>query len=419
MRRRRSKIQLTESGKKLVLYVSLGTVTVVLLLFFVLFRVDHVLIVGSTRYTDSEIRNYAMKNVMTHNTMLASWFYDHKDVEDIPFLESFDYERVDNQTLRIHVNEKQIIGYIVQGTDKLYFDKDGMVAEMEIMTEEEIAEIENARHELEELKAEAERLEALKKAQEAEEALTGTVREEEEVVEDEQDPVDPVQLDTAQVLTAEEVSEEEEGTQHKVAVTDVPRVIGIVDEEIKLGQTIPVEDEEIFYTILGITRMVEKYDILPEILWFDENKEITLVYYDGNVHCQLGEDIWMEEKITRVATILPELEGRTGILHLEDYSEDTVNIIFSQESLYDIKMKIMEAYSSEGIDDLNKSENMDTKEPTNTPETGEIADDNDMPITGTESTTLIEEGASLTDTPEAENTGEEENTPLTEDLQTP
>lgn len=419
MKRRRSKIQLTESGKKLVRYVSLGTVISILLLFFALFRVDHVLIVGSTRYTEAEIRRYAMKNILTHNTMLTSWFHDHKDVENIPFLESFDYERVDNQTLRIHVNEKQIIGYIVQGMDKLYFDKEGVVVELETMTEEDITKMENAQQELDELKAEAERLEALKNAQEAEDALTGNITTPEDELEDEPEAADPVQIDTAQVLMAEEVSEEEKGTQHKAAVTDVPRVIGIIDEKIQLGQTIPVEDEEIFYTILGITRMVEKYDILPEILWFDENKEITLVYFDGNVHCQLGKDILIEEKITRVATILPELDGKTGILHLEDYSEDTVNIIFSQESRYDMKRKMMEAYTSEETVQSDKTENTDFLEPTNVPDAEDTKVDNDVPMTESDNTPIPQDTVTPAVTPETGNTEDEQVTPPTQDLQSP
>lgn len=408
MRRRRSKIQLTESGKKLVACVSIGIVALAVLLFLVLFRVSNVLVVGNTRYTDEEIKQYAMSNILTHNTMLATWFHDHKDIEDIPFLESFDYERVDNTTLRIHVNEKQIIGYILQGTDKLYFDKDGMVAELETMTEEEIAELENAQQELEALKAEAERQEALKKAQEAEEALTGTVREEESE-DTEEEEVEPVQIDTAQVLQAEEVSSGTSGTQHQAAVTDVPRVIGLIEEEVKLGETIPVEDEEIFYTILGITRMVEKYDILPEILWFDKNREVTLVYYNGNVHCQLGEDILMEEKITRVATILPELEDLTGILHLEDYTEDTVNIIFSQESLYDMKMKIMEAYSTDGLGNVPVSSEEDTSEE-DVQSTGESAEDGAEPTgepagDGAEPTgEAVEDGVEPTAEPSADET---------------
>ena len=48
----------------------------------------------------------------------------------------------------------------------------------------------------------------------------------------------------------------------------------------------------------------------------------------------------MEEKITRVAAILPKLSDFTGILHLEDYETDITNIIFSKETLYTLKMEI-------------------------------------------------------------------------------
>ena len=134
----------------------------------------------------------------------------------------------------------------------------------------------------------------------------------------------------------------ENATKFKAAVTDVPRVIGITDKTsgIALGDTIPAVADGIYNTILGITRMVEKYEILPEMLCFNENQEIILVYNSGKIHCNLGKDRLLEEKITRVAAILPKLTDFTGILHLEDYDTDITNIIFSKETLYTLKMEI-------------------------------------------------------------------------------
>ena len=55
-----------------------------------------------------------------------------------------------------------------------------------------------------------------------------------------------------------------------------------------------------------------------------------------------------------MAALLPELENLTGILHLEDYTEETVNIFFSEESLYTLKLALAEA---EGIlDDAESQE---------------------------------------------------------------
>lgn len=338
MRRFQIKFRLTEYGKKAVACAVAGVAVLALLLFFVLFRVTRVEVVGSTKYTDAEIKEYAMGNPLTSNTVLAILFKGHMDAEDIPFVESFDLERLNRNTIRIHVNEKKIVGYVIQGTDKLYFDKDGLVVEQESMNEEEIAGIESEAEELKELKAQALREEELQKAKEAEDALNGESQEEEE--EDETGEQQDQQAG-AQTLQAEEVNYGNEGaTEFHAAVTDVPRVIGLDSGAVSLGSKIKVEDDSVFNTILGITRIVEKYGILPEIVFFDENLGITLVYQQGSIHCKLGKDTLLEEKITRVAAILPKLDGLTGILHLEDYTTDTANIIFSKESLYTLKSTV-------------------------------------------------------------------------------
>lgn len=343
MKRFHMRIRLTEDGKKLVACAAAAAAVLALLLFFLLFRVTKIEVVGSTRYTDEEIEGYAMGNPLTSNTVLAILFKSHMEAENIPFVESFDLERLNMHTIRIHVNEKKIVGYVVQGTDKLYFDKDGLVVEQDSMDEEEIARNDAEADELEELKAQALREEALQKAKEAGEAL-GAADEDEGDEEGSEEEQGEVQQEDTETLQAEEVNYGNEGaTEFHAAVTDVPRVIGLATETVTLGEKIETEDDNVFYTILGITRMVEKYQILPEIVYFDEDFQITLVYQQGAIHCKLGKDTLLEEKITRVAAILPKLEGMTGILHLEDYTADTTNIIFSKESLYTLKSTIAAA----------------------------------------------------------------------------
>ena len=346
MRRTYRRIQLTKEGKKAAACIAAGAALLALLLFFLLFRVTSVEVVGSTKYTDEEIKGYALESPLTSNTVLAMKFKSHMEAENIPFVESFDLERLSRQKLRIHVNEKKIIGYIVQGTDKLYFDKDGLVVELVSMDEEEIAQMESEETQLEELKQQAEAEEALQRAKEAEAALTGQVQEEEDEEEGESQPVQEVQM-----IQAEEVNQgNENATEFHAAVTDVPRVLGIAEGEVALNENIETKDKSVFNTILGITRMVEKYGILPEMVLFDAELDITLVYQNGNIHCELGKDTLLEEKITRVAAIMPKMKEYTGILHLEDYAEDTTNIIFSKESLYTLKSRIAEAEETDSSD---------------------------------------------------------------------
>ncbi|MFR0944129.1 MAG: hypothetical protein ACLSH1_06620 [Clostridia bacterium] len=62
--------------------------------------------------------------------------------------------------------------------------------------------------------------------------------------------------------------------------------------------------------------MTEKYNITPDSVEFNENSEIILHYYD-TVRILLGTDTALEEKMTRVAAILPSLSGFSGELHME------------------------------------------------------------------------------------------------------
>ena len=160
---------------------------------------------------------------------------------------------------------------------------------------------------------------------------------------EEESQQEETQQQELEVLEPEVVTSNDDATEFRAAVTDVPMVLGITTGDVLIGQKISVENDSIFNTILGITRMVEKYQILPECVFFDQDYNITMVYNEGRVHCQLGQDTLLEEKITRVAAILPKLENQTGILHLEDYAEDTTNIIFSQEPLYTLKLAVAQA----------------------------------------------------------------------------
>lgn len=400
---------MTKDGKKLVAGVAAGVVLLAILLFFALFKVDTVLVVGSTRYSDEEIRQMALDSPLDTNTLLAVLFHSHIQAEDIAFVESFDLERLDSHTLRIHVNEKQIVGYVVKDDTKMYFDKDGYVVESEAQTDEEKTDPEAQLQELETLRQEMEAQQAADAQQEAE----GEDEAEEESQQEE------TQQQELEVLEPEVVTSNDDATEFRAAVTDVPMVLGITTGDVLIGQKISVENDSIFNTILGITRMVEKYQILPECVFFDQDYNITMVYNEGRVHCQLGQDTLLEEKITRVAAILPKLENQTGILHLEDYAEDTTNIIFSQEPLYTLKLAVAQAQGL--LDDAVQAEDGqdqtgDTSEGAGT-EDGQSSDASGEPSEG--AGTEDGQGSDTSgDTSEEEGTGSSQDSDTSEEDQT-
>ena len=56
-----------------------------------------------------------------------------------------------------------------------------------------------------------------------------------------------------------------------------------------------------------------------------------MTLYFGEVRVSVGTDDYLDEKIMNLQYILPELDGKSGELQMENYSEDTTNIPFQQE----------------------------------------------------------------------------------------
>ena len=113
------------------------------------------------------------------------------------------------------------------------------------------------------------------------------------------------------------------------SLSDLPLVTGLGCESAAVGEKLSVADDSVFNTILALDRMIEKYEIRPDSLEFTQF--LTAILHYGDIRVNLGEDSGLEEKMIRVAAILPKLEGKSGVLHLEDYTEDTQNILFSQD----------------------------------------------------------------------------------------
>ncbi len=110
----------------------------------------------------------------------------------------------------------------------------------------------------------------------------------------------------------------------------IPEVTGLSFNHIVLYEALPVENAEVFTKILNITQLLTKYDIMTDKIFFNKQNEMTL--YFGNARVKLGDGSNLDEKIMRLTDILPDLEGKKGVLQMENYSEDTPNITFELDS---------------------------------------------------------------------------------------
>ncbi len=108
----------------------------------------------------------------------------------------------------------------------------------------------------------------------------------------------------------------------------IPQVSGLAFDSVMLYEKLPVEDDSVFNSILSITKLLSKYELMADRIYFKDN-EMTL--YFGAVRVELGSSEYIDEKVTRMYYILPELYGKSGVLDMRDYQSTEDNVTFIQD----------------------------------------------------------------------------------------
>lgn len=109
----------------------------------------------------------------------------------------------------------------------------------------------------------------------------------------------------------------------------IPEVAGLTFDHIVLYEKLPVKDDNVFQEILDMTQLLGKYEISADKIQFDSNMDMTLHF--GNVRVTLGDKANLDEKVMRLPYMLPSLEGESGVLHLENFQENTKVTTFTRD----------------------------------------------------------------------------------------
>lgn len=110
----------------------------------------------------------------------------------------------------------------------------------------------------------------------------------------------------------------------------IPQVTGLSFDHVVLNSPLPIDSPDIFSDILDITKLLNKYDIRADRIAFDKARHKTLWF--GNARVSLGSNENIGEKILKLKSILPELEGKSGLLRMDNYSEEVKNITFELDN---------------------------------------------------------------------------------------
>lgn len=115
----------------------------------------------------------------------------------------------------------------------------------------------------------------------------------------------------------------------KAATRGVPEVCGLDFDYVVLYQALPVENESIFQNILTITKLLNKYQVDCEKIYFDRDYNVTLYY--GNIKVYIGKMDLLDDKLMQLPYILPDLAGEKGVLNLQNYTSENKTITFEKE----------------------------------------------------------------------------------------
>ena len=119
-----------------------GLIVVLLLagviFFFTYYQVDEVQVMGSSHYSEKQIKKMVLRGPMASNSILAPIIYTKKNTKDVPFVKGYTVTRLNRHTICVSVKEKDIVGCIPYLDSYIYFDRNGTFIESSTERNEKI-----------------------------------------------------------------------------------------------------------------------------------------------------------------------------------------------------------------------------------------------------------------------------------------
>ena len=116
-------------------------------------------------------------------------------------------------------------------------------------------------------------------------------------------------------------------TSSKV-IDGTPQIIGIDCDKVVLYEKLPIGNAKL-REILTLTQALKRNSLIPDSVTYGVANEPVLAY--GKVKVEMGSLDLLTQKVERLAKIKPSIENLEGTLHLENWTEETTNIVFDKK----------------------------------------------------------------------------------------
>ncbi len=124
-----------------------------------------------------------------------------------------------------------------------------------------------------------------------------------------------------------------DGTVQEISDTiyaGIPLVAGVEIEKPQLYQKLVMNNASVLRTMLNITQLLIKNELIPDSVTFDGSQNMILRI--GPVEVLLGQDEYLEEKIANLVSIYPQIEGTEGTLNMEGVTGKNEAISFKEKA---------------------------------------------------------------------------------------
>lgn len=116
----------------------------------------------------------------------------------------------------------------------------------------------------------------------------------------------------------------------KRQIENVPKVEGIECHEMIVYEKLDLDDDDALSLLLTFSQQLEKYALVPDTISFYGNNNLSAVF--GDITVKIGDSEYLVEKAVRLDAIMPQLNGKSGTLHLEHWTPLTTDVIFTPDA---------------------------------------------------------------------------------------
>ncbi|MDD7266626.1 MAG: hypothetical protein SPL15_07130 [Lachnospiraceae bacterium] len=99
----------------------------------------------------------------------------------------------------------------------------------------------------------------------------------------------------------------------------LPKLAGIQVDSFRKNEKLAAKNDTAIEQMTYIKKLLEKYKVTVDTISVDEKGYYGLDI--ATVHISLGEAINLEDKIGKLSSIVPSIQGQKGILHLENLTD--------------------------------------------------------------------------------------------------